>query len=197
MGMWCPSEDTSGKSKTTTIHQIEGIAGMLCWFKAMIMFPTLSQTRKFDTMDGLGPKPQVNAWKLDELLEKAGTSFEDIKTDGAVISLRFMWKCNVQYMKCKDTELLAKRLDPEKDPVAKGFSFRQAFYYYKGEELVRDEYTRYGVRFFVVIRRGRQETGLGSHDAFGVICNCAAEDCRRCSRLPHHQSSQGQGSIRT
>jgi len=150
--MWCPSEDTSGKGKATIIHQIEGISNMLCWFKAMIMFPTLSETRKFDSMDGKGPTQGMNAWTIEDLLSQTQnepTTYDDVKADGAVISLIFKWACNVNYKTCKDHRIIVKRLDPKSDPIAKGFNYKQAFYYYKGEELVRDEYTRYGIRFLL------------------------------------------------
>lgn len=156
--MWCPPEDPDGK-KGTVVHQIEGIEKFVCWFKAVIMFPTLNKEKKFDTMDGKGPKLGDNAFTIKEILSKAGTTYDEIKADGCVIAVKLKWSCPMASKKCPH-ELDVKRLDPKDDPVAKGFNFKQAFYYYKGEMLVRDEWTRYGIRMLLSSEGEGRQTDL-------------------------------------
>jgi len=51
-------------------------------------------------------------------------------------------------------------LDDPKHPVAKGFKFTSAYYYYKGESLVRDEWTRVGVRMLLASEGEGRQTDL-------------------------------------
>jgi len=134
--IWCPAEGSS--SLRTLDIKLSDLATWKLQFHSVIAFPVLA--------DGVEPRqfsqPEMT---IAELLSQVGAEEEEVLENGAVLSARVMYNCDLDEKpipSCEPTVTL-RRLDKEHA----GFSYRRASYYYTDSgEQARDLQRLVGIR---------------------------------------------------
>lgn len=109
-----------------------------------------------------------NMFYVRDLLEMANTTFKDIAAEGGIIVVTVDWDCDLDRETvwgkdpCTHT-FSARRLD-RKSAIVRGYSFRNANYYYQNETvLTRDLERRAGIQFIFAVYSVAGACGSGAH----------------------------------
>lgn len=173
---WQPMYDMTDTTHTTQYDLQTGGDAFGVWVKSSIQFPSLDDTHIFSTIgatqrtpyatqsasvtatstststtlgDGTANPPDY--FTLQELLALAQTSYESVRSEGATLSVSFVWDCSVDSSSCYPKIQVAKMDTNER---RRGFSYQYANYYRtsSGGSDTRDLYTVRGVRLLLSSR---------------------------------------------
>ncbi len=111
--------------------------------------------------------PYCPIFKVGDMLEWAGVTFDEIATDGGILGIFVTWNCDLDmsWSHCHP-KYDFERLD---DPESGGHNFRFAKFYRKDQTEYRDLVKAYGIRFDVIIK------GTGRRfDIVSLVNNIAA-----------------------
>ncbi|GAU96409.1 hypothetical protein RvY_07861 [Ramazzottius varieornatus] len=153
---WCPTEfDQTPKSPV-----LHGFDSLTVLVKNHIAFPKYGLKRRniLDSFDDKYLKscrfhhvsdPLCPVFKIVDIVSFANESFHQLAVRGGVIAFNIHWDCDLDL----SVELCLpnyhfRRLDNEKDKIAKGWNFRHAYYYQDMHgNMRRDLIKSWGIRF--------------------------------------------------
>jgi len=128
---WCPALDPSADE--TVVLAMERPEDIVLWFRSAISFPTLKPNTTFSSMNHEQPifsddPGRTDAWTLKEILNMVEAPLGAVKTDGAMMNVRFDYQCDLDTGEgCLSPQPTVQRLDEGK---VRGFSVYQPEYVY-------------------------------------------------------------------
>jgi hypothetical protein len=152
---WCPLED---ESKFRTLNHVANWTVMI---RINANFPRfhqqLSNTGKSELELG------VNLFRIEDLINKAGFTFDSVKAKGALILVSFKYDCdlNKDINQCQPV-ITASRLD-QNSSLSTGFNYRFISKYHVNGLEYRDLSKVYGFRVIVSVE------GRGGKFSLGVL----------------------------
>jgi len=188
---WCPMEN----QPKVLSNFIEGVVNFTAFAKVNVLFP--SYGIKSDNTNGSKGQltPGFNLWSMDQMVQLAGTTFDDIKRDGAILLVTVEFDCDFDHGDRCVPNFHFDRIDTTTQ-LSKGFNFRYPRYYWiedgsvtnspvSGRRLYRDLHKVYGLRvIFLVAGQGAKfsivplvislASGLALLSVASVVCDFLA-----------------------
>lgn len=130
---WFPAEDDTADG-----FVMQEVDQMTAFLKLNVEFPDFDIRR--NNLPGNELTPGLNLFTLEEMLQAAGTSAQQVIPKGAVILATANWNCDFDFAasKCKPKWDFT-RLDIRSN-LSPGFNFRYAQYYYLDQNGTRVQY---------------------------------------------------------
>ncbi|XP_077534350.1 P2X purinoceptor 4-like [Haemaphysalis longicornis] len=199
---WCPVEQDVQVLKNRS-GLLAGVRNFTVLIKNYVQFPLFKVHRRNipDKMDAhhlrscvhdARKAPLCPIFRIGDMVEAAGSDFDQIAAKGGVIQIMISWDCDLDYdIKHCLPQYSFLRLDDPEATVAPGFNFRYPKYY---NETTRSLVKAYGINFVVLVRGEAERTspipiavtlgsGLGLLVVATVLCDFVVLRLDRRKRL--------------
>lgn len=160
LSAWCPIErEPAAEDPRASRFRLQGLENFTVFVRMSVRYEKWDIERENTFAHVNTTTPGVNIWKISEVLQAAGYSYDDVRTTGIIVGLLAKWDCSFDLFDhtCMPT-ILFTRLDDPSSPLSKGYNYRQVVYttHPVTGEIQRSITKRYGIRILI------QMTGQGA-----------------------------------